>query len=48
MSQFSKDMLDTGNTFPIIEIKKVGGGTLSVPGEFGGGWGVMLFYRGHW
>ena len=31
-----------------MEIAKVGGGTISLPGEFAGGWGVVLLYRGHW
>lgn len=40
--------LDAGSTFPRIALRLAGGGTLSVPDELGAGYGVVLFYRGHW
>ncbi len=40
--------LDTGDLFPSIEIKKVGGGNIVLPDELSGSWGVVLFYRSHW
>jgi peroxiredoxin len=40
--------LDTGLPFPELEVPRVGGGTLSLPGELSGHYGVILFYRGSW
>ena len=40
--------LQNGNPFPAISAPKVGGGTLSLPGDLGGSFGVVLFYRGSW
>ncbi len=48
MPRMTDKMLDSGDAFPNIEIAKAGGGTISLPGEFSGGWGVVLLYRGHW
>ncbi|MBI3024083.1 MAG: redoxin domain-containing protein, partial [Candidatus Tectomicrobia bacterium] len=41
-------MLDSGDAFPALEIAKVGGGMISLPGDLKGGWGGVLLYRGHW
>ena len=41
-------MLDGGDAFPHLEFNKVGGGTVSLPDDLAGQWGVVLFYRGHW
>jgi hypothetical protein len=41
-------MLDSGDLFPNLELGKVGGGTLSLPGDLAGDWGVVLLYRGQW
>ncbi len=48
MPRMTDKMLDSGDAFPKIEIAKVGGGSISLPDEFSGGWGVVLLYRGHW
>ena len=40
--------LQNGNPFPAISTLKVGGGTLSLPGDLAGSFGVVLFYRGSW
>lgn len=40
--------LQNGNPFPAISVSKVGGGTLSLPGDLAGSFGVVLFYRGSW
>jgi peroxiredoxin len=40
--------LANGTPFPTIELAAVGGGTLRLPGDLGGDWGVVLAYRGHW
>ena len=42
------DKLDVGQVLPPVTLKLAGGGTLEVPGELGGRYGVVLFYRGHW
>ncbi len=48
MPRMTDKMLDSGDVFPSIEIDKVGGGKISLPGDLAGDWGVVLFYRGHW
>lgn len=40
--------LQNGQTFPALTLPKVGGGTLSLPGDLDGKWGVVLIYRGSW
>ena len=40
--------LQNGNRFPAISAPKVGGGTVSIPGDLAGSFGVVLFYRGSW
>ncbi len=42
------NMLDSGEDFPKLEIQRVGGGTIILPDELAGGFGVVLLYRGHW
>jgi peroxiredoxin len=41
-------LLENGQTFPHLEIPAVGGGTISLPGDLTGSYGVVLFYRGSW
>lgn len=40
--------LENGDRFPDLTARLVGGGTLSLPGDLAGSWGVVLFNRGHW
>jgi peroxiredoxin len=40
--------LANGTPFPTIELPAVGGGTLRLPDDLHGDWGVVLAYRGHW
>lgn len=40
--------LDTGDTFPDLTVPAVGGGTISLPGDLAGSFGVVLIYRGAW
>ena len=40
--------LANGTPFPTIELPAVGGGTLRLPDDLRGNWGVVLAYRGHW
>lgn len=48
MPRMTTKILDSGEAFPSLEINKVGGGTISLPGDMEGSWGVVLLYRGHW
>jgi peroxiredoxin len=41
-------LLQPGDRFPTLTITPPDGESLSVPDAFGGGYGVMLFYRGSW
>ena len=40
--------LQNGQVFPQLEISAVGGGSLALPGDLAGSYGVILIYRGHW
>lgn len=40
--------LHNGQPFPSLKLPLVGGGTLSVPEDVSGGFGVVLAYRGAW
>ena len=41
-------LLHPGDRFPILTISLTGGGTLVVPDDLAGSFGVVLFYRGAW
>lgn len=40
--------LENGQTFPSLQLPLVGGGTLSLPEDLTGDFGVVLVYRGSW
>lgn len=40
--------LRNGQTFPTLNLPRVGGGSLSLPEALAGGFGVVLIYRGAW
>ena len=40
--------LDSGHRFPSITLALTGGGTLTLPDDWAGHAGAVLFYRGHW
>lgn len=40
--------LNSGDTFPDLMVDAVGGGTISLPGDLAGSYGVVLIYRGSW
>lgn len=40
--------LDYGQPFPALDFPAVGGGTMSLPGDLAGSYGVILIYRGSW
>ena len=41
-------LLHNGDRFPRLSIRKVGGGTIELPNDLGGSFGVVLIYRGAW
>ncbi|HWE65382.1 MAG TPA: peroxiredoxin family protein [Acidimicrobiales bacterium] len=41
-------LLNPGDTFPAITVPRAGDGTISLPDDLAGGFGVVLFYRGNW
>jgi len=40
--------LSNGQPFPSLEVPAVGGGTISLPDDLAGSYGVVLIYRGSW
>ena len=41
-------LLSPGDRFPDLDIPRVGGGTISLPGDLAGSFGVVLVNRGSW
>lgn len=41
-------LLHNGDAFPDLAIDAVGGGSISLPLDLAGSYGVVLFYRGSW
>lgn len=39
--------LNNGDRFPALTARLLGGGTLHLPDDLAGRWGVVLFNRGH-
>ena len=40
--------LRNGQPFPSLDVPAVGGGTISLPDDLAGSYGVVLIYRGSW
>ena len=40
--------LINGQQFPTLSLPAVGGGTISLPGDLAGSYGIVLVYRGSW
>lgn len=40
--------LSPGDPFPALTVAKAGGGSITLPDDLAGGFGVVLFYRGSW
>jgi peroxiredoxin len=40
--------LNYGQLFPTLDVSAVGGGTISLPSDLAGFYGVVLIYRGSW
>jgi peroxiredoxin len=41
-------LLHPGDPFPTLQVPLTGGGTLALPDDLAGSFGVVLFYRGAW
>jgi peroxiredoxin len=41
-------LLQPGDAFPPLSLRRVGGGSLTLPDALAGSFGVVLFYRGSW
>jgi len=41
-------LLSPGDAFPSLTVPRVGGGSLTLPDDLEGHYGVVLFYRGSW
>jgi hypothetical protein len=48
MARAESAYLDTNDMFPQLELRLVSGEKLKLPEGIGAGYGVVLFYRGHW
>lgn len=48
VAQSLGEKLDTGNRFPDLELPLVSGGTQRISALSGGGWSLVLLYRGDW
>lgn len=40
--------LQNGAVFPTLDVPRLGGGSLKLPADLAGSYGVILIYRGHW
>lgn len=40
--------LNYGQPLPPLDVAAVGGGTISLPGDLAGSYGIILIYRGSW
>ncbi|MEJ2184088.1 MAG: hypothetical protein P8Y66_11295 [Nitrospirota bacterium] len=47
MARADTPPLDTGDRFPQMAFQSTEGGTVALPGDLGGRWAVLIFYRGH-
>jgi hypothetical protein len=48
MARIGSVILDTNDRFPELDLKLVSGESLKLLQATGEGYGVVLFYRGHW
>lgn len=48
MTRATAQILDSGDQIPEMTIETVNHGRLTLPQDFGEGWGVFLIYRAHW
>lgn len=45
---FMGERMAAGQTFPATTITLSDGNSMSLPGDMGDGWKVIIFYRGGW
>ena len=48
MTREKNILLDSGDSFPDIEVDLAAGGRMLVPRDLGSRWRVLFVYRGHW
>jgi len=48
MGRLGKNLLDTGDRFPELDLQLISGRTLRLPQELEEGYSVIFLYRGHW
>ena len=48
MAKVNSTFLDIGDPFPNVELKLLSGEKLTLPDDFDGCYGIILFYRGYW
>ena len=48
MARVGSQILDVGEKLPVVTMDTVAHRRISVPEQFGDGWGVFLIYRAHW
>lgn len=48
MGRKGSTFLDANDLFPKMPLETASGKTLELPEGLGKGYGVILFYRGHW
>jgi peroxiredoxin len=48
MAQDQRVKLDSGDPFPDFDLDVVDGARTTLKAALGGGWSVVLLYRGHW
>ncbi len=41
-------LLRPGDPFPAFSVPRAGGGSIRLPGDLAGNFGIVLFYRGSW
>ena len=48
MARSASRLLDTNDSFPEMDLQLISGETLQIPKGLGGGYSVVLIYRGYW
>ena len=48
MGKIDSFLMDANDIFPVLTMNTISGETIEVPKLTGDGYGVVIFYRGHW
>ena len=48
MAKVGAVFLDANDQFPELEMETISGDKLTLPRDFGKGYGVFILYRGYW